>query len=64
MMKKTKNKLQKKLVLIGFLLITSISFAQLPGFDDSVEDTTPAPVTSILALGLITGAIYGIRKVN
>ena len=62
-MKKT-NKLNQAVLMISFLLITSVSFAQLPGFDDSQNDSQPAPISSIVALGLIAGAVYGIKKIK
>jgi len=62
-MRKT-NKLKQAIVVISFLLITSLSFAQLPGFDDSQNDSQPAPISSIVALGLIAGAVYGIKKIK
>ena len=48
-MKNTSN-IKKAIVVISFLLITSVSFAQLPGFDDSQKDSQPAPISSIVAL--------------
>jgi len=63
-MKKTRNKIQQIILVMSFLLITSASFAQLPGFDDSQNDSQPAPISSIVALGLIAGAIYGVRKIK
>ena len=62
-MKKT-NKFKQPILVISFLLITSVSFAQLPGFDDSQNDSQPAPISSIVALGLIAGATYGIKKMR
>ncbi len=50
--------------MISFLLITSVSFAQLPGFDDSQNDSQPAPISSLVALGLIAGAAYGVKKMK
>ncbi len=64
MMKNTKKNIQKALLLIGLLLVTSTGFAQLPGFDDSQNDSQPAPISSIVALGLIAGAVYGIKKMR
>ena len=63
-MKNTKKNIQKAFFLIGLLLITSTGFAQLPGFDDSQNDSQPAPISSIVALGLIAGAVYGVRKMR
>ena len=62
-MKKT-NKLNQAVLMISFLLITSVSFAQLPGFDDSQNDSQPAPISSLVALGLIAGAAYGVKKMK
>ncbi len=63
-MKNTKNKIQHIILVMSFLLITSVSFAQLPGFDDSQNDSQPAPISSIVALGLIAGAVYGVKKMK
>ncbi len=63
-MKNTKKQMQKGILLIGLLLITSTGFAQLPGFDDSQNDSQPAPISSIVALGLIAGAAYGVKKMR
>jgi len=58
------KRIKKMLLVPGFLLITTTSFGQLPGFDDSQNDAQPAPISSIVALGLVAGAIYGIRKIK
>ena len=63
-MKTFKNRTQKLILVISFMLITSASFAQLPGFNDDVNDSNPAPISSIVALGLIVGAAYGIKKMK
>ena len=63
-MKNIKNRLQQIILVVSFLLITSASFAQLPGFDDSQNDSQPAPISSIVALGLIAGAVYGVKKMK
>ena len=60
----TKKNIQKVILLIGLLLVTSTGFAQLPGFDDSQNDSQPAPISSIVALGLIAGAVYGVKKLK
>ena len=62
-MKKT-NKINQVILVISFLLITSASFAQIPGFNSQQDDTQTAPISSILALGLIVGAAYGIKKMK
>jgi len=63
-MKAGKQKIKQVVLAIGLMLITTTSFAQLPGFDDSQNDSQPAPISSLVALGLIAGAVYGIRKMN
>ena len=60
----TKKNIQKVILLIGLLLVTSTGFTQLPGFDDSQNDSQPAPISSIVALGLIVGAVYGVKKLK
>ena len=56
---KNTNKIKQAILVISFLLITSASFAQLPGFDDTQNDSQPASISSINAIGLIAGAAYG-----
>ena len=63
-MKTLKNRTQKIILAISFLLITSAGFAQLPAFNDDVNDSSPAPISSIVAFGLIVGAAYGIKKMK
>jgi len=63
-MKKNKNSIQQFILVVSFLFLTTASFAQLPGFDDSQNDSQPAPISSIVALGLIAGAAYGIKKMK
>lgn len=63
-MKTGRQKIKKVILVLSLLMITSTGFAQLPGFDDTVDDTTPAPISSIVVIGLIAGAIYGVRKIR
>jgi hypothetical protein len=63
-MNKTKEQMRKAILLIGLLLVSSTSFAQLPGFDDSQSDSQPASISSIVALGLVAGAAYGVKKMR
>ena len=63
-MKNTKMNIQKGIVLIGLLMITSTGFAQLPGFDDSQNDAQPTPISSLMVLGLVAGVAYGIKKIR
>ena len=58
-----KLKLPTKIVLIiSLLFLTANTYGQLPGFDNSQNDAQPAPISSILAIGLVAGVIYGTRK--
>ena len=62
---KNTNKINKTIMIISFLLITSVSFAQLPTFTKTQDDSqTAAPVSSLVAVGLIAGAAYGIKKMR
>ena len=45
-MKKT-NKINQAILIISFLLISTISLAQLPGFDDDQNDNDPQAVNAI-----------------
>lgn len=60
---KTTNTI-RTLLFIGLILLSCSCFAQLPGFDDAQNDAQPAPISSIVALGLIAGAFYGMRKLK
>ena len=63
-MKHTK-KIKKTILIIGFMMISTLSFAQLPpGFDNTQNDTGPAPISSIISIGLLVGAFYGVRKLK
>ena len=60
---------RKVKIIIGTLLLMLCSFssyAQLPpgfgGNDNNVDDT--APISSLITLGLIAGAVYGIKKMK
>ena len=60
-----KNYNKKYYLLVALLLFTTLTFAQLPGFDDSQNDSQPAaPIASLVALGLIAGTAYGIKKLR
>ena len=59
-----RNKIKRMLIIISLLLMTSTTFAQLPGFTPEQNDAKPAPISSIVALGLIAGAVYGMRKIK
>ena len=61
----------KAKIILGTLLLMlcslSISAQSLPpvfnGGDNNIEDTA-APISSLVALGLIAGAAYGIKKMR
>ena len=64
-MKNTSKTFKTLVLLIGFFMFTSVSFAQLPpGFDDNVDDEPAAPIHSLVIVGLIAGAAYGIKKLK
>lgn len=58
-----------KIVLI--FSICFISFASQPllaqpgGFEDDTDDETlPVPINGLVALGLVAGAFYGVKKLK
>jgi len=63
-----KNIKSKLIVLVVFVFAFSNSvMAQLPpGFGDTTIDDTssPAPISGLVALGLIVGAAIGFKKLN
>ncbi|WP_309729880.1 PID-CTERM protein-sorting domain-containing protein [Mesonia maritima] len=60
-----KEKINIVIVLIVLLFSTPI-FAQLPGFDDNVDDegTSAAPIDGFVGLALVAGAFYGAKKLK
>jgi len=59
--------LKISLVFAVIACTTSEIYAQLPpGFGDtSVDDTTaPAPISGLVALGVIVGAVIGYKKLR
>ena len=63
-----KNRKVKIIVGTVFLMLCSLSvFAQGPPsfFDNGTPNVNDqAPISSLIALGLIAGAVYGIRKLK
>ncbi|MFD2696591.1 PID-CTERM protein-sorting domain-containing protein [Mesonia sediminis] len=58
-----KTKLQITFLFLFFA--SSLTYAQMPGFEGDVDDETPAaPIDSLLAFGLLAGTAYGIRKIK
>jgi hypothetical protein len=53
-------------VVFSAMPLTALAFQGLPpGFDDNVDDETPAaPISGLVALGLVVGAGYGVKKVR
>ncbi|MCH8534211.1 MAG: hypothetical protein LAT51_04000 [Flavobacteriaceae bacterium] len=61
-------------LILFTLMISGVSFGQNPGFgefdvpppgDENFEDDTDdeiIPIDGLIALGLLAGAVYGIRK--
>ncbi|RRO13328.1 hypothetical protein [Flavobacteriaceae bacterium 14752] len=63
-MKNTSKTFKTFVLLISFFMFTSESFAQIPGFPDDVNDEPAAPINSLVIMGLIAGAIYGVKKLK
>ncbi|TXK74039.1 hypothetical protein [Mesonia sp. HuA40] len=63
-----KNTLRKTTAVLAFAILSLTSFeaaAQFPGFDDDVDDETPAaPIDGLVALGFIAGGYLGFRKLR
>lgn len=62
-----KNKTFKlSLILVLFIIFSTNVLAQLPPvFDTAVDDTSsPAPISSLVALGLFVGAAIGYNKLR
>jgi len=59
--------LKLSLIVVTLMSVTSEIFAQLPpGFGDtSVDDTTaPAPISGLVALGVLVGTFIGYKKLR
>ena len=64
----------RKFILLFSLMVLGSFFSNASaqglgaiGFGDDVIDEKPAgaaPIDSLLAFGLLAGAVYGIRKIN
>jgi|AntDeeMinimDraft_5_1070356.scaffolds.fasta_scaffold02945_1 hypothetical protein len=53
-------------IVLSVMPICASAYQSLPpGFDDNVDDETPAaPISGLVALGLLAGAGYGIKKIK
>lgn len=62
--------MKNRLYIILFLIFLSFCFStyaqSLPSFLDSIDDESAAaaPISGFIGLGLILGAIYGIKKID
>lgn len=66
-MKKLTNSPKSTVFIVLFFLMTSVGFSQIPipnsgGGNDDVQDE--APISSLVALGLIVGTAFGIKKLK
>lgn len=52
----------KSIFTIALLLLFSMTYAQ-PSFADDVNDE-PAPISSLVIVGLIAGAAYGYKRLK
>lgn len=60
-MKNSKLKIFTTLVML--MIITTYGYGQ-PGFDPSLNDTSVAPISALVALGIIAGAVLGYKKLK
>lgn len=58
------NHLIFKITLLVLLFTSTVTYSQIPGFGDDVDDQTPAPISSLVLVGLIAGAAYGVKKIK
>jgi hypothetical protein len=63
-MKKLINSPKSIVLLIAILFVTTIGYSQigLPNNADDVNDQ--APISSLVVLGLVAGAVYGVKKLK
>lgn len=66
-MKKLFNSPKSILIALALFLFTSVSYSQpgLPGAgDDGTGQNDEAPISSLVILGLVAGAAFGIKKLK
>ena len=66
-MKKLINSPKSIVLVIAIFLITCVGYSQVPGGglpsgDDDVNDQ--APISSLVVLGLVAGAVFGVKKLK
>ncbi|TXE19468.1 hypothetical protein ES731_07635 [Psychroflexus gondwanensis] len=62
-MKINKSQYMTLALVLAFIIIsTSSSYAQIPIFDDDVNDEPVASISGLIALGLAVGGYLGIRQ--
>jgi hypothetical protein len=68
MMKINKSQYLALALVIAFVLISATSYAQFPGDvgfpADDVDDEEAAPISGLIALGLVVGGYLGIRQIR
>ena len=53
------------MLLISFLFLSTLSFAQPPIFEEIVDDETPpAPIDGFIVVSLLAGAGLGYKKLS
>lgn len=65
-MKKLFNSPKSILIAFALFLFTSVSYSQpgLPGAGDGTGQNDEAPISSLVILGLVAGAAFGIKKLK
>jgi hypothetical protein len=66
-MKINKSQYLALVLVIAFVLISASSYAQFPGdvgFPDDTNDEAAAPISGLIALGLVVGGYLGIRQIR
>ena len=61
----TMKKKYQLILLISFLFLSTLSFAQPPIFEEIVDDEIPpAPIDGFIVLSLLAGAGLGFKKLR
>jgi len=63
-MKVVRKRIQYLLIVL-IMLVGSPVFAQLPGFDDNVDDEgITAPIDGFVGLAFLAGIVFGVKKLK
>ena len=59
-----KNNLKSIVLALALILSVSIAYSQVSFPDNSDDVNDEAPISSLVILGLVAGAVYGVKKLR